>query len=249
MTFDARNLPGIVAVLICVAFAVWLWRIGTRGSTARQLSVVLAIEGLTILTSGALQFGVVYPATAPPLNTAEGLSGFLRAVLHHVGDVALVALYPPFLASALRTRWTLLFSKRWVRVTLIEVPLIAYGILSTQLFDIDLRPWPGLVAGALIVYLLAPLQRVAERFANRLMPGTAGTPEYLAYRKMQVYEAALTEALGVRGSPRRNARSSQGFARLSKSPRPTLVPWKTIFCVAPQVRAPRLEQDVFGHRV
>jgi hypothetical protein len=38
VTFDVRNIPGFVAVLMCCAFAVWLWRIGTRGSTARQLS-------------------------------------------------------------------------------------------------------------------------------------------------------------------------------------------------------------------
>jgi len=338
VTLDLRNLPGIISVLMCLAFAIWLWRIGARGSTARQLSVLLVIEGLTVLTSGAMQFGVVFPAPPPPLTTVEGLLGFTRVLLHHACDVALIALYPPFLATALLTRWTLFFSKLWVRITLIvfgvtlvafvlpfgyeaythrvwvlylamcltfvyalavsvhalrvaatetqrrrarsfvigfgirdviwggfygtlsylyltnpaalgnttanwvlvypigtlvEVPLIAYGILSTQLFDIDLRlkwtirqstlaaiviaivyfateaanrlfsnelgPWPGLVAAALIVFLLAPLQRVSERFANRLMPGTAATPEYLAHRKLQVYEAALTEALGGMG--------------------------------------------------
>jgi hypothetical protein len=117
--------------------------------------------------------------------------------------------------------------------SLLEVPLIAYGILSTQLFDIDLRvkwtirqstlaamliatiyftsetanrllsnqlgAWPGLIAAALIVYFLAPLQRIAERVADRAMPATVSTPEYLSYRKMQVYEAALTEALGGDG--------------------------------------------------
>lgn len=259
-------------------------------------------------------------------------------LLHHAGDVALIALYPPFLANALRTTWTRPFgtvrarvglaifgialwlftafggapegfmlrrsvlylfmcltfllalavslqawrsattdSQRrrarafaigfgirdvcwcgfygalsyfawstlpvagsqpnWMLVyplgTLLEVPLIAYGILSTHLFDIDLRvkgtirqstlaaiviatvyftsetadrllsnqlgPWPGLIAAALVVYFLAPLQRIAERVANRAMPETVSTPEYLAYRKMQVYEAALTEALGGDG--------------------------------------------------
>jgi hypothetical protein len=56
-----------------------------------------------------------------------------------------------------------------------------------------------LIAAALLVYFLAPLQRIAERVANRAMPETVSTPEYLAYRKMQVYEAALTEALGGDG--------------------------------------------------
>jgi hypothetical protein len=263
--------------------------------------------------------------------------------VHHSFDVALIAFYPPFLAYALRTRWTIPFAKTAVRITLaliaialvvfvmsggpgayqrrvsvlyvamcmtfffafavslhawrvattdtqrrsarafvigfglrdvswcflygtsayraaiqasgvplgpgfelvlqvaalgytlgtlVEVPLIAYGILSRQLFDIDLRvkwtirqstlaamiaivyftteaadrllsqelgAWPGLAAAALIVYLLAPLQRLSERVANHVMPRTVSTPEYLAYRKMQIYEAALTEALGGEG--------------------------------------------------
>ena len=112
--------------------------------------------------------------------------------------------------------------------TLFAVPLIAYGILKTQLFDIDLRiRWTvkqstiaavfvafvylisegadrflsselgniaGLMASALVVFFLAPLQRFAERVASVAMPNTENTPEYAAYRKLQVYEAAFTEA-------------------------------------------------------
>ncbi len=113
--------------------------------------------------------------------------------------------------------------------TLVSVPLIAYGILRTQLFDIDLRirwtikqstlaatalaiifvltegadrllsselgSWGGLLAAAVVVFFLAPLQRFAERVAGAAMPNTKNTPEYVAFRKLQVYEAALTEAL------------------------------------------------------
>jgi hypothetical protein len=113
--------------------------------------------------------------------------------------------------------------------SLLAVPLIAYGILRTQLFDIDLRirwtikqstlaaaflavfylvtegadrffasefgNWIGLLATALLVFFLAPLQRFAERVATLAMPNAQNTPEYAAYRKLQVYEAALEEAL------------------------------------------------------
>jgi len=112
--------------------------------------------------------------------------------------------------------------------TLITVPLITYGILRTQLFDIDLRirwtikqstlaaavvtimfviteaaerflsaelgSFAGLLAAALVVFFLAPLQRFAERVALVTMPNTQNTPEYIAFRKMQVYEAAIIEA-------------------------------------------------------
>ena len=112
--------------------------------------------------------------------------------------------------------------------TLLAVPLIAYGILRAKLFDIDLRiRWTikqstlagifvalvylisegaesflsselgsvaGLIASAIVVFFLAPLQRFAERVASAAMPNTENTPEYVAYRKMQVYEAAIVEA-------------------------------------------------------
>ncbi len=113
--------------------------------------------------------------------------------------------------------------------TLVAVPLIAYGILRTQLFDIDLKiRWTlkqstvagmvvaiifvvsegaaqflsaelgnitGLLAAAVVMFFLAPLQRFADRVATAAMPNTQNTPEYQAFRKMQVYEAAVSEAL------------------------------------------------------
>jgi hypothetical protein len=113
--------------------------------------------------------------------------------------------------------------------TFLAAPLIAYGILATQLFDIDLHirwtirqstvaaifvtvfylvtegadrflatefgNWIGLLASALLVFFLVPLQRFAERVASLAMPNTQDTPEYAAYRKLQVYEAALQDAL------------------------------------------------------
>jgi hypothetical protein len=117
--------------------------------------------------------------------------------------------------------------------TLLAVPMIAYGILRTQLFDIDLRiRWTikqstlagifvalmffisegastflsaelgslaGLLAAAVLMFFLAPLQRFADRVASAAMPNTKNTPEYLAFRKMQVYESALAEAQSENG--------------------------------------------------
>jgi len=113
--------------------------------------------------------------------------------------------------------------------TLLAVPLIAYGILRTHLFDIDLRiRWTikqstlagifvalmflisegastflsaelgnvvGLLVAAVVMYFVAPLQRFAESVASAAMPNTRNTPEYVTYRKMRVFEAALTEAM------------------------------------------------------
>jgi hypothetical protein len=135
--------------------------------------------------------------------------------------------------------------------TLLAVPLIAYGILKTQLFDIDLRiqwtirqstiaavfvavfyvvtegadrlfesefgTWFGLVASALLIFVLSPLQRMAERVSRAIMPNTTDTAEYAMYKKLQVYEAALAEALpgGISAKERallRHLRDSLGIA-------------------------------------
>jgi hypothetical protein len=112
--------------------------------------------------------------------------------------------------------------------TLLAVPLIAYGILRSHLFDIDLKirwtikqstlatvvvtsvfllsegadrflsselgNWAGLLAAALVIFFLTPLQRFAEGVASAAMPNTKNTPEYATFRKMQVYEEAISEA-------------------------------------------------------
>jgi hypothetical protein len=52
-----------------------------------------------------------------------------------------------------------------------------------------------MLAAALVVFFLAPLQSFAERIATVVMPNTKNTPEYAAFRKMQVFEAAIEEAL------------------------------------------------------
>ncbi len=52
----------------------------------------------------------------------------------------------------------------------------------------------GLLAARVVVFFLAPLQRFAERVASVAMPNTQNTPEYVAFRKLQVYEEAVAEA-------------------------------------------------------
>jgi hypothetical protein len=61
---------------------------------------------------------------------------------------------------------------------------------------------------------LTPRQRFAERVAASAMPNTENTPKYLAFRKMQVYEASLTDALYEGGI---SSRERALLARLHES--------------------------------
>lgn len=113
-------------------------------------------------------------------------------------------------------------------IWLVYYPLVTYGILKHQLFDIELRVKRGvqrsvvaasiaaaffagsyaleqfisvnnfvlgLFTAALVTAAFQPLQRVAERFANRLMPGVVSSEDYLTERKHEVYRNAVEGAM------------------------------------------------------
>lgn len=333
---------GLVAVAACWGLAVVLFRVGAPGTVARKLAWLLVIEGITLVTGGFIWFVLAgdeisdqwYNDNVP---LAVEIANF---IVHHLGDAGMIALYPAFLAAALRTRLTRPFGRKKVRNTiavvavlmavgtvvtmgawnslfgsavlyaavmalflyalvvsihawwvaepgiartrarvfaiafgirdlcwgfsyaasfwtiqsglplneaplfwpgkivyalgtLLAVPLIAYGILKAKMFDIDLKirwtlkqstfaaavlaitfaisegvemlvsaelgdKW-GLLAAAVALLFLKPLQAFAEKVVGLLMPNTQNTPEYQRSRKMRVYEEALIEALDENG--------------------------------------------------
>ena len=320
---------GLVAVAACWVLSVVLYRVSASGTIARMLCVLLVLEGFVLLSAGFPGF-VFTPSD--PFNESLPALGLIGNLVHHLGDAAMVALYPTLLAMAIDTKLTRPFRDRRVRIvfaivavalalnlvffptrvgvtlfyslvtlvfiyalvasihawrtaqvgihrqragifalafglrdlgwsmsygifawlmwtqpelremtplgwlgktvyalgTLLSVPLIAYAVLRGLLFDIDLRiRWTikqstvagiliavvfvvsegasaflsaelgnvaGLLAAAVVMFFLAPLQRFAEQVASAAMPNTQNTPEYAAHRKMQVYETAVADA-------------------------------------------------------
>lgn len=96
----------------------------------------------------------------------------------------------------LRIRWTIKQSTLAALIVAI-IFLISEGV-STFL-SAELGTVAGLLAAAVVMFFLTPLQHFAERVAASAMPNTQNTPEYVAFRKMQVYEAALIDALSEGG--------------------------------------------------
>ena len=322
------GLLGVTAIAACWGFAIVLFRVGGSGSVARMLSLLFFVEGITLFTA---QFPDMLVGLGDAYYAAHPTYVQFTFTAHTIGDAAMLALYPPFLAAALKTRLTRPFASRRVQIgwalacaalvpavmlspltigatllygslslvfsyaliasihawytarganrararsfaiafgirdicwgfvyaasiymvwtgfylgessefgykvkivyalgTLFAIPLIAYGILRGHLFDIDLKVqwtikqstlaaiiitfiffvsegadrlfsaelgnWAGLVAAAIVVFFLTPLQRFAENVASAAMPNTKNTPEYAMFRKMQVYEEAVAEA-------------------------------------------------------
>lgn len=329
LQFNSVGLLALIAAAMCWSFAVVLFRTSMAGGVARKLSLLLVVEGVTLISTGFLDLFLTESVRASPTYPTWV---WFEMIVHTFGDCAMLVLYPPFLAAALQTKLTRPFEQKSVQLvillvsvalffavfftplwlgatllylllsllfgfalvasihawhiqmgaarararsfaiafgvrdicwgivyggaivliymgqysvvdsdasspiyvvyalgTLLAVPLIAYGILRTQLFDIDLRirwtirqstvaaafvavfylvtegadralsselgNWIGLLASALLIFFLAPLQRFGERVAALAMPNTKNTPEYAAYRKLQVYEAALQDAM------------------------------------------------------
>ena len=92
----------------------------------------------------------------------------------------------------LKIRWTI--KQSTVAGIFVSVMfLISEG--ANQVLEAEIGGFLGLLAAAVLMFFLNPLQEFAERIASKAMPNTENTPEYVAFRKMQVYENALSEAL------------------------------------------------------
>jgi hypothetical protein len=110
---------GLVAIAACWALAVVLYRVGTSGSVARKLAVLLMVEGIVLGTAEFPEFasGLGESFWESFFESHPMLLLFLDLV-HHLGDAVMIALYPPFLALALNTNLTRPFGDTRVRIGL-----------------------------------------------------------------------------------------------------------------------------------
>lgn len=109
---DGSLILGLIAVALCWAFAVLLFRVGSTGSGSRKLAILMVVEGITLITnvSGSYLEAVGYTEQ----TTIRQISYFI----HTLGDCLLLALYPRFLAAALKTKLTRPFARKWPRMLL-----------------------------------------------------------------------------------------------------------------------------------
>ena len=86
----------LIAVAMCWGLAVVLYRVGTPGSVARKLALLLVIEGVTLISTGYIDLFLGPAARAHVLYPS-----WLRAeeIAHTFGDCAMLALAPDPLRS------------------------------------------------------------------------------------------------------------------------------------------------------
>jgi len=95
-------------------------------------------------------------------------------------------------AIDLKIKWTL--SKGTVAAAFVGVFFVVSEGAAT-LFSDRIGPVAGLFAAGALVFAIAPLQRVADRFADKAMPSVTDDAEYRTVRKREVYRAAVESAL------------------------------------------------------
>ena len=132
--FDLSSILGLVAVAMCWVLAVVLFRTGTRGSVARKLALLLAVEGFTLVTTG-----IVTNLIADEIldNWAFGPTYWQLAFFTHtLGDCAMLAIYPGFLAASLNTKLTRPFAGKRMQMFVYGVAVVLYFTALFTPFEI-----------------------------------------------------------------------------------------------------------------
>ncbi len=69
-----------------------------------------------------------------------------------------------------------------------------------------------------MTFAITPLQKAAERFAHRALPAVQDTPEYLAFKKLEVYQAAVESTIDLADGDRARAFLDRLATTLSIAP-------------------------------
>jgi hypothetical protein len=181
-------------------------RRSSPGSLQRRRAVGYAVA-FGLIDSGFLlsipSFDLQYFGAAPASEYAT-----FNIVSTYVFLAALLVLARTMLRYQLfdldiKVKWTL------KRGTLVAIILVVFFV-STAVAEQYLQGYGFVVGGVaigLLLFAIRPVERAIDRLADRAMPRTTGTPEYVAFRKLEVYKAAVESAHetgGITDKDRRN---------------------------------------------
>ena len=172
-----------LAPLVLVA-AGWLAHAHRGGETGRPArNVALSMLAVALLGSAATRL----------LGNVEGFFGVARVVM--VALLAFAILRYQLINLEIRVKWTL---RRGTLVTMFLAVFFAVSGLAEAFAQqyAGRASWMlGGVAAGLLLFALNPLQKLADRLANRAMPHVEDTREFRTVQTREVYRAALESAL------------------------------------------------------
>ena len=124
--FNAFGLLAWVAVTMSWGLAIVLFRVSLPGSVGRKLALLLVLEGVTLGSSDA---GInAWLVSSDDFYAAFPRSELVQTMVHTLGDIGMLTLYPPFLAAALNTRLTRPFRNKRVQAALMGAGPLGRGL-------------------------------------------------------------------------------------------------------------------------
>ena len=200
--WDAHLGAGFLAVLAAIgvvsAFSLgvtaWAWARARTEAARRRATFVAVAFGVRDASFAALMLGLPLVAPLPP-------SG-------QVSDLAYVWLTP-----IVATLFVLLLAYGFLRAQIFDIDVrlkVTLGrsavvgtfavvfVVVSEVVQNYLNDTAGYVAGgiaaAVLLLGLSPIQRLGDRIADAAMPGVSASPEYLTFKRFDVYRGALEGA-------------------------------------------------------
>ena len=133
LQFDAIGVLGVLAALTSWSFAVVLFRFAATSAVTRMLAFLLVIEGVALVGQGYVDMLLTSQVQALP-----GYAAWLRfeEIVHTLGDCAMLALYPAFLAMALQTGLTRRLAYKPVRIGFALVAALLFVAVFTTPLEV-----------------------------------------------------------------------------------------------------------------
>lgn len=188
----------VASALYTSLVALDAWRRAPQGSTERAsgAAIALAFAGRDVLLSMFLVLTIVrlrYSALGgdQALDRIH-LIGWPGVTLLFLATFAYGLLKRQLFDVDLHVRWTL--KQSTVAAVFVGVFFVVSESVAT-FFSGRTGTYVGIAAAGLLLVALVPLQRMAERLATRAMPGVEPTDQYVAFRKLEVYRAAVEGGL------------------------------------------------------
>lgn len=179
----------LAALLFGLVAAIHAWRTSPRGSAQRSRAAAYSIA------FGIRDAGSIFLSASTSFVV---LSGFAQQFLYELTVfayymvLAYAILRHQLFGIELRIKWTI--RRGTVAAAFVAVFFVA-SEAAQRVFEGVAGPVAGLAAAGLLVFALAPLQRLADRLANGAMPRVHDSEEYRTVRKRELYRAAVESAL------------------------------------------------------
>ncbi len=200
---------GLAFVLLALSYTYGLvatylaWRRSTGALEKRKngfLALSFGVRDITFILTFATG---VYLSTVDPTGTIYGLEASYAAGFYGTTLIAIGLIFYVFLAAYgvlsvhifdIDLKLKLTLSRSTVTALYIAFFFLVSETSAALLSD-RFGLFIGLAATAVLLFFIAPLQGLAEKMSDAAMPGVSESPEYLSFRKMQIYVEAVHSIL------------------------------------------------------